>query len=65
MATSVTGGRWYRQPILWLGAVIFFASLAGCIHMVVLGSRYSEEPLAVSGERLLKMPTAHAAESER
>lgn len=65
MSTSATGGRWYRQPILWLGAAIFFASLAGCIGMVVLGSRYAEEPLAVSGERLLKMPTAHAAESER
>jgi hypothetical protein len=54
------GGRWYRQPILWLAAAIFFASLAGCIGMVVVGSRYADESLDVSDEQLLKMPTSAA-----
>jgi len=57
-----TGGHWYRQPVLWLGALIFFASLAGCISMVVIGSRYADEPMPVSGERLLKMPTDRGAD---
>lgn len=52
--------KWYRLPLLWLCAAIFFASLAGCITMVVLASRYSDEPLPVGGERLLKMPASHA-----
>lgn len=64
MSRTAAGGRWYRQPILWLGAAIFFASLAGCISMVVLGSHYADEPLAVSGEQLLKMPTARATDRD-
>lgn len=60
MCTVGTGGRWYRQPILWLGIAVFLASLVGCISMVVLGSQYADEPLPVSGEQLLKMPTYSA-----
>jgi len=52
--------KWYRLPLLWLCAVIFFASIAGCITMVVLASRYPDEPLPVNGERLLKMPAGPA-----
>jgi hypothetical protein len=62
---ATTGGRWYRQPILWLGIAIFIASLAGCIGMVVLGARYADEPLSVEGERLLKMPTAQTTDRTR
>lgn len=62
--THVADGRWYRQPVLWLAAVIFFASLAGCIHIVVLGARYADEPLNAADERLLKMPTTRAADRE-
>lgn len=65
MATATAGGRWYRQPILWLGAAIFFASLAGCISMVVLGARYADEPLPVTSERLLKIPATHSADRIR
>ena len=36
---------WYRQPILWLGAAILGASLAGCIWMIVLGARHADEPV--------------------
>lgn len=54
--------RWYRLPIVWLGATIFFASIAGCISMVVLASRYPDEPLPLSSDQLLKMPAARAPE---
>lgn len=63
--STAADGRWYRQPILWLAAAIFFASLAACIHMVVLGLRYADEPLPVNGERLLKMPTTRSADRDR
>jgi hypothetical protein len=28
--------KWYHQPVLWLGALIFAASLIGCIVMIVV-----------------------------
>jgi hypothetical protein len=56
-SATAASDRWYHQPILWLGAAIFFGSLAGCIHVVVLGSRYADEPLPVVSDYLLKMPT--------
>ncbi|WP_267221070.1 hypothetical protein [Dyella silvae] len=36
---------WYRQPILWLGLAIFGASLAGCVWLIVLGSRHADDPV--------------------
>ena len=28
----VRGGEWYRQPVLWLGAVLLAASIGGCMR---------------------------------
>lgn len=56
--TTAANERWYKLPILWLGAAILFASIAGCVLMVVLGSRYPDEPLPTVGEHLLKMPAS-------
>jgi hypothetical protein len=61
-SAATDGGRWYRQPILWLGVAIFCASLAGCIAMVVLGSRYADETLPTTAEHLLKIPATRDAE---
>ncbi|TCI10051.1 hypothetical protein EZM97_14040 [Dyella soli] len=36
---------WYQQPILWLGAAIFGASLVGCGWMIVLGERHADQPV--------------------
>lgn len=60
---SKQGGRWYQQPILWLGLAILLASLAGCVSLIVLGARYGEEPFPVEAERLLKVPTSHSTDS--
>lgn len=49
--------RWYRVPVLWLGIVLFVASIAGCIGMIVLAAQYPDDPMPVDSERLLKMPT--------
>lgn len=53
--------RWHRLPIAWLGVAIFIASIAGCIGVIVLASRYPDEPLPVGGERLLQIPATRAA----
>lgn len=42
------GGAWYHQPVLWLGVVIFVASLAGCVWMIVLGAHHADTPLDTS-----------------
>lgn len=52
--------RWYRSPILWLGAAFFVASLAGCIVTILLALEHADTPLAIQGERLLNVPAAHA-----
>jgi hypothetical protein len=39
---------WYRQPVLWLGAVVFVASMAGCVWLIVVSSRHADIPLDTS-----------------
>lgn len=39
---------WYRQPVLWLGVLVFTGSLAGCVWMIVLGARHADTPLDTS-----------------
>jgi hypothetical protein len=56
---------WYRQSIVWLGATILAASLAGCIWMIVLGANYDDAPLDnAPTHTLLNMPV-HGAKSAR
>jgi hypothetical protein len=33
-----TGGRWYRPPVVWLGAAVLLASLGGCIALIVVAT---------------------------
>ena len=42
---SARGSAWYRQPIVWLGAFVFVASIAGCVWLIVVGTRYADTPL--------------------
>ena len=30
--------RWYRPPVVWLGAAILFASIFGCIALIVVAT---------------------------
>jgi hypothetical protein len=30
--------RWYRPPVVWLGAAILLASMSGCIALIVLAT---------------------------
>ncbi|MFO1466414.1 MAG: hypothetical protein U1F35_08255 [Steroidobacteraceae bacterium] len=42
-------GSWYSLPVAWLGIGIFGASLAGCIWLIIVSSRYDD----------IRIPTAH------
>lgn len=33
-----TDERWYRPPVVWLGAAILLASLSGCIALIVVAT---------------------------
>jgi hypothetical protein len=56
VSTSATAGAWYRQPLLWLGAVIFFASLAGCVWMIVLSARHADTPMPTHRTGVFDVP---------
>jgi hypothetical protein len=30
--------RWYRPPVVWLGAAILLASICGCIALIVVAT---------------------------
>jgi hypothetical protein len=61
--TSPTSSRdrWYRQPVLRLGALLFAASLAGCIWLIVVAQRHVD--LAVpTGDTVFTVPLAPASD---
>jgi len=62
MNTPSTPVRWYQLPIAWLGVALFAASLAGCIAIIWLGEKYSDEPLPDSGETVFKVPATRTPE---
>lgn len=37
-------GSWLSQPVVWLGIVVFGASLAGCLWLIVAAARYDDSP---------------------
>ena len=53
--------KWFRQPVLWLGALIFVASVIGCIVTIVLASRHADAPVETVGASVMKVPTGHQA----
>ncbi|WP_225561836.1 hypothetical protein [Rhodanobacter sp. DHB23] len=65
MPPSKSGGRWYHQPILWLGIAVFVASMLGCTWIIVAGARSADTPLQTS-RTVFGVPTTagdpHAAD---
>ena len=47
--TARGDGKWFRQPLLWLCALIFAASLLGCITTIVLAWRHADVPVGTAG----------------
>jgi hypothetical protein len=50
--------KWFRQPVLWLAALIFLAILIGCIATIVLASRHADAPVETTGNRVMKVPAS-------
>ena len=46
----------WRQPVVWLGAAVFLASVIGCVVMIVLAGRHDDPAAGAGVEYLLKMP---------
>ena len=44
--------------MVWLGAAILLASLAGCIVMLMLAARHADAPLPKAGMEILRVPVA-------
>ena len=59
--TARDGAKWFRQPVVWLGALIFLVSLLACIAMIVLASRHADAPVETVGPKVMKVPTGHQA----
>ena len=57
---SRDAGAWFQQPVVWLGATILVASIAGCIITIVLAARHADTPVE-TGSTVLKVPLRHPA----
>lgn len=55
---------WYRQPIVWVGAAVLVASIAGCVWLIVVAERHADPPLPVEGLQILKVPLTRPSPRE-
>lgn len=52
------GAKWFRQPVLWLAALIFVASLVGCLVTILLASRNADAPVPTTGGKVMRVPAS-------
>ena len=53
---------WYRQPVVWLGIVVFAASIAGCVWIITVGMGHADTPVETSRPNVFGVPaTPHQA----
>ena len=60
MSGADPSAAWYRQPIVWLGAVIMAATIAACIATITLAWLHPDEPLPTRTTEVMKVPVKHA-----
>jgi hypothetical protein len=58
VTATLDAARWYRQPLLWLGALIFVGSLVGCVHMIVLAVRHADAPVETAPAVVFGVPAS-------
>ena len=49
---------WHRQPVAWLAAAIFVATLAGCIVTILIALKHADDPVDAGGARVMAIPLA-------
>ena len=59
--TSTDAGRWYRQPLVWFGGLVFAALLAGTAVTVIVATRVGDQSLPAGNVRVLATPIDRAA----
>ena len=45
MRDGNSSAAWFRQPVIWLGALILAATIAACIATIALAFLHPDEPL--------------------
>lgn len=61
IAARAAASAWYRQPVVWLGIAVFAASLAGCVWLIVLGTRHADIPLETTHQVFGVPVSAHSS----
>lgn len=64
-ATATRHGAWYRQPVVWLGTLVFAASIAGCIWIIVVGVRHADVPVDTAHGSVFGVPSASLPDAQR
>jgi len=55
---------WHAQPVVWLGILVFAASLAGCLWLIFVGARYDDAPVPTT-RQVFGVPTQQPAQPPR
>lgn len=55
-------GAWFRQPVVWLGALILAASIVGCVVMIVLAFRFADALVSTGGSHAMNVPLQRSAD---
>jgi hypothetical protein len=54
--STPSADKWFRQPVLWLAALISLAILIGCIATIIVASRNADAPVETPGPKIMKVP---------
>ena len=53
---------WYRQGVVWLGVLVFIASIAGCVWIIMVGVRHADAPVETGSHSVFGVPaTPHSS----
>ncbi|HMM54304.1 MAG TPA: hypothetical protein PKC23_04710 [Candidatus Desulfobacillus sp.] len=47
---------WYHQPLVWIGIVLFVASVAGSVWLIAVSSQAEDEHVP-AGDKVFGVPT--------
>jgi len=61
MSAQRDAGAWFRQPVVWLGALILAASILGCVVTIVLALRFPDAPVDTHGGHAMNVPLERSA----
>jgi hypothetical protein len=59
VARAGTRRTWRREPLVWLAAAVFAASVAASAWTIVIAARHADEPLAAHARSVAGMPVTH------